>query len=227
MTLLRRSRLEALTCAFALALAGTGIHAAQDDPHAAHRAHTAQRASGAATSVALPGTDLLQTEGRAFRLDAAAFGQRVVVIDFVFTSCTTICPLLNAVMASLQTQLGNRLGEDIVLVSISVDPSRDTPVRMSNKAREIGAGPNWIWLTGPQAEIDRTLRAFGLPRGRPEDHPPTILVGSPQRGEWLKWVGLPRVDDLAQAAREMADGAAHSPDGHGHAGHAGHTDETR
>lgn len=184
-----------------------GTTAAQDDSHAAHRAATRTTANGAPTSVTLPGTSLIQGNGQPFRLNAEAFGSRVVVIDFVFTSCKTICPLLNAVMASLQGELGERLGDDVMLVSMSVDPARDTPSRMSEQAEEVGAGPYWIWLTGSRVEIDRSLRAFGLPSGRPDDHPPTILVGNPGRGEWLKWVGLPPVSTLAQAALAMAGDA--------------------
>ncbi|KRA19873.1 SCO family protein [Lysobacter sp. Root604] len=175
---------------------------AQDDPHAAHRAALARAQGASPTRVALPGTRLSMRDGSAVRLQADSFDDRIVVIDFVFTQCTTICPALTAVMASVQRGLEPG-ADDWLLVSVSVDPAHDTPARMDAYARNVGAGRNWWWLTGAGGEVDRSLRAFGLPPGRPQDHAPMVLVGHPASGQWLRWVGMPSPKQLLAAVASL------------------------
>lgn len=151
------------------------------------------------TSVRVPDTHLRDSQDHEQQLATLLRG-RTVVLDFVFTSCRTACPALSAILHVSEKQLGDRLGRDVILVSISVDPQHDTPGALLAYATKLGAGPHWYWLTGASADIDRTLRAFGVPLGgRPEDHPPMVLVGNADRGRWLRWVGLPTPQALAEA----------------------------
>lgn len=161
------------------------------DPHAEHRRAMQAPVTAGSTSVTLPSVVLHDAQGKPFKLRPESFRGRVVVIDFIYTSCTTICPALTSVMASVQRGLGRNLGKDAMLVSISVDPARDTPDVMRAYAKRVGAGKDWLWLTGSSGDITRVLRAFGLSAGKPDDHPPLILVGDPARGRWLRWVGVP------------------------------------
>lgn len=203
----------------AAALAAPPAAAADADPHAAHRAALAAAPAGAsATAVTLPGTRLRQRDGRELRLDPQAFGDRVVVIDFVFTHCTTICPALTAIMSAVQTRLQRDGGADWQLLSLSVDPARDTPARMDDYARKVGAGERWWWLTGERSEVERSLRAFGVPAGAPEDHAPMVLVGHPASGRWLRWVGMPDPLQVAAAVRQLRD-PAHAGGEGAHASH--------
>lgn len=203
----------------AAALAAPSAPAADADPHAAHRAALAAAPAGAsATAVSLPGTRLRQRDGRELRLDAQAFGDRVVVIDFVFTHCTTICPALTAIMSAVQTRLQRDGGADWQLLSLSVDPARDTPARMDAYATRVGAGERWWWLTGERSEVERSLRAFGVPAGAPEDHAPMVLVGHPASGRWLRWVGMPDPLQVAAAVRQLRDPARAAGEGD-HAAH--------
>lgn len=179
------------------------------DPHATHRAAMSAASGASPTSVVLPGTRLRMRDGRGQRLDAQAFGDRIVVADFVFTHCTTICPALTAIMASVQKRLSRDGSDDWLLLSLSVDPARDTPARMDYYAAKVGAGEHWWWLTGDSTEVDRSLRAFGLMPGRPEDHAPMLLVGHPASGRWLRWVGMPDPERVSAAVRDLrADVAA-------------------
>lgn len=203
-----REFLAAALCCFA---AVTATVNAADDPHAAHRA-ALQRpsASGDAAVVTLPGSVLQMRDGRSITLDAATLGHRIVVIDFVYTSCTTICPPLTALLASVQKQLQADGERDWLLISISVDPARDTPPRMDAYAGKVGAGADWWWLTGDAAQIDNTLRAFGLQPGNPEDHAPVVLVGRPASGQWQRWVGMPAPARIVDAVRSLRDTASSS-----------------
>lgn len=163
------------------------------DSHAAHKGSTLH---GHETRVILPDTVLQDTEGRQQVL-SSLIGDRVVILNFVFTSCTTICPAFSAILRSTEQQLTARLGKEVILVSISVDPLNDTPTKLRTYANKIGAGAHWYWLTGSQANIEKTMRAFGVPvGGRPEDHPPTILVGNASTGRWLRWIGMATPESL-------------------------------
>lgn len=70
---------------------------------------------------------LLDQDGRELRLKDDLVGDRIVVMGFVYTSCTTVCPVISAILQKLQKQLGERAGGDVQLISLSIDPLRDTP----------------------------------------------------------------------------------------------------
>lgn len=195
----------ALACAVAVsALAWSSPASARDDdPHAAHRRAMQAEAVAGETRVTLPNVVLRDAQGRAFAFRPESFRGKVVVVDFIFTSCTTICPALSSVMASVQRGLGEQMGRDVLLLSISVDPANDTPPVMRAYAQRIGAGKDWLWLTGNTGDIARVLRAFGLSTGKPNDHPPLILVGDPVGNRWQRWVGVPTPAAVVERAREM------------------------
>lgn len=168
------------------------------------------------TIVRLPEVRLRDSQDHELQLSTLLRG-RIVVLDFVFTSCRTVCPAISAILRASESQFRDRLGKDVILVSISVDPEHDTPETLRAYANKIGAGPHWHWLTGSTADIDRTLRAFGVPTGgRPEDHPPIVLVGNADAGRWLRWVGLPEPWTLIAAADSLSRDR-NSPEEHRHA----------
>jgi len=85
---------------------------------------------------------------------------KVVLADFIYTTCTDICPALTAQMASLRTRLAEEglLGDEVVLLSISVDPARDTPEVMRAYSEPFGADPaTWRFLTGDEAAIRQVV----------------------------------------------------------------------
>lgn len=129
---------------------------------------------------------------------------QIAIVNFVFTSCSTVCPILSAIMQELEQQLGHRLGNGVMLLSISVDPSNDTPQRLRAHAEKLRAGPHWHWLTGSPAEIARLLKAFGVPVGRPENHPPVVLIGEVGTDRWLRWVGITAPQTLIDAVDVLA-----------------------
>src|SRR2546430_7458148 len=100
------------------------------------------------TTLDVPDTTLLDQNGREVRFKSDVLGERTVAIHFIFTSCRAICPVMGAAFAKLQDRLGDRLGKDISLVSISIDPVTDTPARMKQWGEQFGARPGWSLLTG-------------------------------------------------------------------------------
>ena len=154
------------------------------------------------TRLVLPNIIVLDSRNHEHRL-LALLQDQIVIINFVFTSCVTICPVLSATMQFIEKQLQDQLGKNIILVSISVDPARDTPEKLRMQAEKLGAGQHWYWLTGKPSEVNRLLKAFGIPVGRPEDHPPIILAGNANTDNWLRWVGIPSTEVVIEAINEL------------------------
>lgn len=160
-------------------------------------------------------TALTDQNGKPVRLKSDVLGDRLVIMDFVYTSCTTVCPVVSAVLAQVQEKLGARLGRDVQLVSVTVDPQRDTPARLKTYAAKHGAKAGWSWLTGSPASITEVLKSAGTYTPNFENHPVVILVGDPRTGEWTRHYGfadpkdlLARVDALALARRSSGSATA-------------------
>lgn len=192
---------------------GAGLPAAHAHDHAAqkdHAEHARQVASAAARPAAgvelkLPDAWLKDQDGRAVRLTSDVLGGRVAVVNFVYTTCTTVCPVLSATMAQLQQRLGKRLGEKVLLVSVTVDPLRDTPARLKEYAGQHGAGEHWRWLTGRKSDVDAVLKAFGTFTPDPVDHPAVTLVGDAGGRRWTRLYGFPSVEEvLSQVEHALA-----------------------
>jgi protein SCO1 len=195
----------ALACWLAISalVSPSSASAGDEDPHAAHRRAMQAEVVAGETRVTLPNVTLRDAQNKPFAFRPESFRGKVVIVDFIFTTCTTICPALSSVMASVQRGLGEQMGKDVLLLSISVDPVNDTPPVMRAYAQRIGAGKDWLWLTGNTGDIARVLRAFGLSTGKPDDHPPLILVGDPAGNRWQRWVGVPTPAAVVERTREM------------------------
>ncbi len=113
----------------------------------------------------LPDVSLIDQHGATVSL--ASLKGKPVLIDFIYTSCASTCPLLTAKMAAIAHKLGPALAAEVTLVSISLDPEHDTPAELEKYARSHDAnGRNWIFLTGPTVKIDQVLALFNLRRTR-------------------------------------------------------------
>jgi protein SCO1/2 len=187
--------------------------AGEDDPHAAHKAMMNEPTEAAeSTRVDLLDHILLDQHGQEVKFVSDVIGDRIVVMDFVYTTCTTVCPVLSAVFGQLQNKLGDRLGDDVVLVSVSVDPIRDTPQRLEAYSRIHKAQPGWIWLTGNKRTMDEVLDGLGAYSPNFEDHAAMVLIGDGKDGQWSRFYGFPNPDRIMarvnalQAARDVAAG---------------------
>ena len=183
------------------------------DPHAHHKAMLNKPAAPAKSAdVDLRDRELVDQDGRQVKFVSDVIDDRIVVMDFVYTSCTTVCPVLSAVFSQVQQRLGDELGQDVALVSMSVDPTRDTPQRLKAYAAKHKAQPGWIWLTGPKTTMDEVLDGLGAYSPNFEDHPSMVLVGDGRTGEWSRFFGFPSPDRLMeqvnalQSARQRAAG---------------------
>ena len=162
----------------------------------------------------IPDVSLLDQDGKPVRFVTDLLQDRVVAINFVFTTCTTICPPMGANFAKLRQLLGERAGKDVHLISVSVDPRTDTPERLKAWAGKFGAGPGWTLVTGDPDEVVRLLKALGVYTPDIRDHSPLLLVGNASRGEWTRAYGLAPPAQIA----ELLDSAALQKTAHGYFG---------
>lgn len=145
----------------------------------------------------IPDTELLDQDGRKIHFYTDLVKGHAVAINFIFTTCTTICPPLGATFARVQKELGDKVGRDVRFISISVDPATDTPERLKAWGAKFHAGEGWTFVTGDKPQVDELLRALGASSARREDHSPTVLIGD-AHGNWTRTYGLASSSQLVQ-----------------------------
>ena len=198
--LIPRFRTLAVAVSFGLALAGAaradGPEAA--DPHAAHRAMMQQQNSQVHRSeaeYALPDLKLVRQDGKTVALKDALDDDRPVLVNFIYTTCTTICPLSSQVFAQFQAKLGSDAAA-VQLVSFSIDPEEDTPARLVAYAKKFHAGASWNHYTGTLAASVAVQRAFDAYRGDKMNHGPLTLMRAAHSTKWVRLDGFASADDL-------------------------------
>ena len=127
---------------------------------------------------------------------------RVVAMNFVFTSCTTVCPTMGATFARVQKMLGER-GSEVALISVSIDPATDTPERLAAWSKRLGARPGWTLVTGNKTDINELLKSLGLFTADPAAHTPVVLVANEREGRWERVDGLATPTSIVEAIGRM------------------------
>ncbi|MBK5001889.1 c-type cytochrome [Pseudomonas sp. S31] len=138
-----------------------------------------------------PNTPLLTQDGEQVHFFDDLIKDKVVAINFIFTGCSDSCPVETARLRQVQKILGDRVGKDIFLYSISIDPYNDTPATLKRYAEKFGIGPGWTLLTGEPAHIEQLRRRLGLyieglENGRSKDHNLSLIIGNQATGRWMK-----------------------------------------
>jgi protein SCO1/2 len=137
-----------------------------------------------------PNVPLVTHEGKTVHFFDDLIEGKVVVINFIFTSCTDSCPLDTARLAKIQHILGDRVGKDIFMYSISIDPELDTPEVLAEYAKRFRAGPGWLFLTGKEADILLLRKKLGLYMAgldeTTKDHNMSMIIGNQSTGRWMK-----------------------------------------
>jgi protein SCO1/2 len=197
-----------ILCALLPALAlARDEHSHGGNNHGEHKApaQSELKSQGAsAVKVTLADTSLLDQDGRKVRMKSDILAGRIVVVDFIYTTCTTICPIFSATMASVQERLEDRLGRDVLLITVTVDPQRDTPRRLREYAAKHQARHRgWTFLTGSKPDIDAVNKALGSYTPNFDDHPPMVMVGDTESGEWTRFYGFPTAAELESRVRKL------------------------
>jgi cytochrome oxidase Cu insertion factor (SCO1/SenC/PrrC family) len=183
-----------------------------------------------------PNTILVTQDGEQRRFFDDLIKDKVVAINFIYTSCDDSCPLETARMRRVYEILGDRVGKDIFFYSISIDPKNDTPEVLKAYMKKFKIGPHWTFLTGNEQEIITLRRKFGLyleeiqnNKNNPDDHNLNLIIGNQASGRWMKrspfenpyvlashlgdwlhnWKGKPKTDNKyanAPKIRQMSAG---------------------
>ncbi len=163
-------------------------------------------APGSARKMVIPEVEVLDQNGNALHFYSDLIKGKTVVINFIFTNCTTICPPLGATFARVQKEMGNKVGKDVHFISISVDPLTDTPERLKAWGAKFKAGAGWTFVTGNKEQIDNLLYALGASVSRREDHSPTVIVGNDLKGVWTRTYGLASSAQMVELIMDVIEG---------------------
>jgi protein SCO1 len=153
-----------------------------------------------------PNVPLQTHEGRSVRFYDDLVKGRKVIINFTFTACTSTCPRTSANLARVQDILGDRIGRDIFLVSLTIDPETDTPEVLKKYAQTFEARPGWVFATGRREDIDSIRRRLGL-YDNPDitQHMGLLTFGNEPEGKWAAVPALDAPQRIVQAVLRRVD----------------------
>lgn len=146
-------------------------------------------------NINIPDVVLVNHLGEKVRLKSLLESGKPVILDFIYATCTTICPVLSAGFANFQKKLGPEV-DQVHLVSITIDPENDTPGAMKEYLERYQAQPGWEFLSGSRKDVDQVMRAFDAYFRDKMDHRPLSFIRAPDEGKWIRIYGLISTSDL-------------------------------
>ncbi|BBI99718.1 photosynthetic protein synthase I [Ferrigenium kumadai] len=163
-----------------------------------HHHHHAMVGNGYTRSVVsyqTPDVKLMDTHGKKVALNDSLDVDQPVMLNFIFTTCTTICPVMSATFSQVQEKLGPNAGT-VRMVSISIDPEHDSPAKLNEYAKRFEAGPQWSMLTGSVEDSIAVQRAFNVYRGDKMNHEPVTFLRKGADKPWVRIDGFASADEL-------------------------------
>jgi len=131
-----------------------------------------------------PNVPLVGHDGKVYRFYDDLVRDKIVVVNFIYTSCSNICPMVTARMAQVKDKLGDRVGKDIFFLSITIDPVRDGPEVIKQYAETYRAGPGWLFLTGEPHDIDAVRHKLGERSRTLNEHRSDVILGNDKLRDW-------------------------------------------
>ena len=134
----------------------------------------------------LPNVVVQTQDGARVRFYEDLIKDKVVLINFMFTSCTNQCPRTTANLVKVAEQFGDRLGRDVRMISITLDPATDTPAVLSDYSRRYGTKSGWYFVTGRQKDIDVIRHRLGMREDTTDlmQHTGMLIYGNDAAGQW-------------------------------------------
>jgi protein SCO1/2 len=184
---------------------GPGARTSREEPQKSKRRYV--RSVEAYT---VPNVTLINQDGKKVNFASFIDSGKPVVVDFIYTTCTTICPVLSAGFAGIR----NRLGKDadaVQLVSVSIDPENDRPEQMKHYLSMFKAGPGWDFLTGSREDIGLVLKALDAEVPDKMAHKPLYLIRGSKSDQWVRIYGLVSGADLMEELRRVENKGVNEP----------------
>lgn len=177
------------------ARAAAAVEVAMQD-HAHHHAMPSEHDSYVRTTAryTVPDVKLLDTDGAGIALPTR-LADKPVILNFIFTSCGAVCPVMSRIFSQLQAALGPER-DQVRMVSISIDPEQDTPAVLKAYADKYGAGPQWDMLTGSLNDSIAVQRAFNVYRSDKMEHLPTTFLRARPGQAWVRLDGFASATDI-------------------------------
>jgi len=163
----------------------------------------AQQPAPSAAAKYFSDVELINQDGQKLRFYSDVLKDKVVIINAFFSTCTSVCPPMNRNLEKIQDALGDRLGKEVFLVSISVDPENDTPARLKEYSQRFHARPGWLFLTGKKENVDWALYKLGQYVETKNDHTTIVIIGNEPKGLWKKAFGLARSEELIKIVNDV------------------------
>jgi protein SCO1/2 len=149
--------------------------------------------------------ELINQNGEKMKFYSDLLRGKVVIINSFFATCQASCLPLTRNLEKVQQALGDRLGKDVYILSISVDPEVDTPPNLKEYARRLNAGPGWYFLTGTKENVDFALKKIGHFVPDKQNHLNLFIIGNERTGLWKKAFGLARSDELVKVVESVVN----------------------
>jgi protein SCO1 len=149
--------------------------------------------------------ELINQNGEKMKFYSDLIKDKVVIIDSFFATCQGSCLPMNQNLAKVQEALGERLGKDVYILSISVDPTVDTPPNLKQYAKKLQAKPGWFFLTGTKENVDFALKKLGQFVDDKQDHLNIFIIGNERTGLWKKAFGLAKSEELVKVVESVVN----------------------
>jgi protein SCO1/2 len=150
----------------------------------------------------IPDIGLVRADGAKVTLRQEIDDGKPVILNFIFTTCAAICPVMSQTFTEVQRRLGDERAR-VHLVSVSIDPEQDTPARLREYAKKFNAGPQWTFYTGTLEASIAAQKAFGAYRGDKMNHVPLMFLRAAPGKPWVRLEGFARADDVIKEYRKL------------------------
>jgi protein SCO1/2 len=182
----------AALCAFAAFGAGA------QQPSLDARSYTAYQRNALRSN--FPDVPLLTQDNKQKRFYGDLIKDKIVVIQFMFANCDGLCPRTTPNLARVQRELNKRAPGKVTFLSITVDPTRDTPQALKEYASHFKIQRGWYFLTGKQENVDLVRRKLGVydPEDQKVEHMNVLTIGNEAQGKWLAMEALAKPDDITR-----------------------------
>ena len=148
-------------------------------------------------------TVLINQNGEQMRFYTDLLKGKVVIINSFFATCQGSCLPMNRNLEKVQEALGKRLGKEVNIISLSVDPGVDTPSLLKAYAKKLNARPGWYFLTGDKQNVDFILKKLGQFVDNKQDHLNIFIIGNERTGLWKKAFGLAPSNELVKVVETV------------------------